>query len=108
MASVPQFCKSDGGAGGAKAEEPAVQRRHRRTFLQEGGRGLLLVAISFMILSCSCLVVLVGMLLRELAPEKGSHQDKVGSVLNDVGSIGNSAVICFIFGPIWVMKLREA
>ncbi|KAF0899119.1 hypothetical protein E2562_013354 [Oryza meyeriana var. granulata] len=81
----PHESREGGGGGGAtKAQSPAaVQQRPRRYSTgarrrQEGGIGR--VALLFM--AFTGWVVVVGVLLRELAPEKGSCQERVGSVLN--------------------------
>uniref|UniRef100_A0A0E0QJ21 Uncharacterized protein n=1 Tax=Oryza rufipogon TaxID=4529 RepID=A0A0E0QJ21_ORYRU len=54
---------------------------------------------SFSLRSSVCFAV-VGLLLQELAPEeKGSFQEKVGSVLADIGLFANSVMICFVVAP---------
>lgn len=62
---------------------------------QEGGLGRV---VQFALFSV-CFAV-VGLLLQELAPEeKGSIQEKVGSVLADIGLFANSVMVCFVVAP---------
>ncbi|EAZ07010.1 hypothetical protein OsI_29259 [Oryza sativa Indica Group] len=81
-----------GGRARERGRGDVTGERRRR---QEGGLGRV---VQFALFSV-CFAV-VGLLLQELAPEeKGSIQEKVGSVLADIGLFANSVMICFVVAP---------
>ncbi|KAF0899120.1 hypothetical protein E2562_013355 [Oryza meyeriana var. granulata] len=103
----PPTERRESGGGAAKAQAASVQRRRRdgtgACRREEGSYGpVALFSVVF-----AWWVVIVGVLLRDLAPEKGSCQHKVGSVLTDIGGFANSAMLCFVSAPNMVIFLMR-
>ncbi|KAL6596197.1 hypothetical protein ACP70R_047561 [Stipagrostis hirtigluma subsp. patula] len=92
-------------SGGARM--PNVQRRPpvssgaRRP--QDGGGP---VSVALLVAVFSLIVMLLGVLVQELAPAKGSYLQKLGSVISDTANLVTSAVLCFFLLPCLITKLK--
>ncbi|CAO2210930.1 unnamed protein product [Urochloa humidicola] len=91
-----------GGDEGTKrpaTQSPENTRRRR-------GRDGLCGPVTTPILAFFLVLIVVGVLMEELAPAKGSCASRVGSMLTDIGCFLTSVLYCFDIFPNFFINLR--
>ncbi|XP_052166457.1 uncharacterized protein LOC127783260 [Oryza glaberrima] len=88
--------RGGGGGGGAKAHLSRRDSSGGARGRQDGGF-VGRVVVLFMVFACC--VAFVCVMLRDFAPEKGSCQEWVGSILAYIGVFAGSAMVCFVAAP---------
>ncbi|XP_062195269.1 uncharacterized protein LOC133898581 [Phragmites australis] len=93
--------------GGGDAKRPVAQgRRSENTGTR--GRQDGVGPITAHVLIFLIMVMVLGMLMQVLAPEKESCEGRVGSMLVDVGSFLYSLMFCFIVSPNFLIQPRAS
>ncbi|KAL6596109.1 hypothetical protein ACP70R_047473 [Stipagrostis hirtigluma subsp. patula] len=99
---VPQI----GGGGGGKS--PAAQPRRHQSAGARGCQDGLYGPVPIPIVVLLFVAVAVGLLMQDIAPAKGSREERVGSMLVDAGIFLHSVVVCFFVFPGFVIRVKAA